>query len=77
MPLDALIVWVQVGVVRVLHQTCDSQTAAIKMGRVKMLEMSVSCVFVCTTGKGWVKAGEREVEEARKGRKMPAYLVLV
>lgn len=36
-----------------------------------------SCVFICITDDGSVKAGEREVEEARKRRKMPAYLVLV
>lgn len=76
LPLDALIVGVQIGVVRVLHQACDFQKRAIKNEANRNVGNVCGCVFICVTGEGSVKAAEREVEEARKGRKMPAYLVL-
>lgn len=42
LPLDALVVGVQVAVVWVLHQACDRQKGAVKMRRIKTLEMSAA-----------------------------------
>lgn len=77
LPLDALIVGVQINVVGVLHQACDRQKGSDQNEANQNVGNVCGCVFICIRGEGSVKAWEREVVEARKRRKMPAYLVLV